>query len=179
MPNLHFIRPADANEVKMAWIAALKYIGPTALSLSRQNLPELEHTKVSYADGMGRGGYIILQAKGKPDFTIFSTGSEVHLALEVSMRLEKIGKKVRVVSMPCWAIFDKQPNDYKDSVLGGDIGTRVSIEAGVELGWHKYIGSDGIAICMESFGHSAPAEDLAIEFGFTSDAIVERLIASR
>ncbi len=179
MPNLHVIRPADANEVKMAWLAALRYQGPTALILSRQNLPELAHTKVSYDEGMGRGGYIVLQAKGKPDFTIFSTGSEVHLSLEVAQRLEKIGKQVRVVSMPCWALFDKQPNDYKESVLGGDIGTRVAIEAGVEFGWHKYIGHAGIAICMESFGHSAPAEDLAIEFGFTSDAIVERLIASR
>lgn len=179
MPNLHVIRPVDANEVKMAWIAALKYNGPTALILSRQNLPELPHTKVSYKDGMERGAYIVLQAKGKPDFTIFSTGSEVQLSLEVAESLEKIGKKVRVVSMPCWALFEKQSNDYKDSVLGGDIGVRVAVEAGVELGWHKYIGHAGIAVCMESFGHSAPAEALAIEFGFTRDAIVERLIAAR
>jgi transketolase len=178
MPNLHVIRPADANEVKMAWIAALKYHGPTALILSRQNLPELPHTKVSYCEGMGRGAYIVSQTKGKPDFTIFSTGSEVHLSLDVAQRLEKTGKKVRVISMPCWALFEEQPNDYKDSVLGGDIGIRVAIEAGVEFGWHKYIGHAGIAICMKSFGHSAPAEDLAIEFGFTGDAIVERLIAA-
>jgi transketolase len=178
MPNLHLIRPADANEVKMAWLAALRYVGPTALILSRQNLPELAHTKVPYDDGMRRGGYIVLQAKGKPDVTIFSTGSELHLAIEAAERLEKIGKKTRVVSMPCWALFDKQHNDYKDSVVGGDIGLRVAIETGVELGWHKYIGMDGIAICMESFGHSAPAEDLAVEFGFTVDAIVERIIAS-
>jgi len=178
MPNLHVIRPADTHEVKMAWIAALRYRGPTAIVLSRQHLPDLEQTKLSYEEGMAKGAYIVVASKGKPDFTLFSTGSELHLAVEAASRLEKIGKKTRVVSMPCWALFDKQSNDYKASVCGGDIGIRVAIEAGSELGWHKYIGSDGVAICMESFGHSAPAEDLAIEFGFNVDAIVERLIAS-
>ncbi len=178
IPNLHVIRPSDTNEVKMAWIAALRYRGPTAIVLSRQNLPDLSSTKVSYDEGVGRGAYIVYASKGEPDFTLFSTGSELHVAVEAALRLEKIGKKARVVSMPCWALFDKQSDDYKDSVCGGSIGTRVAIEAGSELGWHKYIGIDGIAICMESFGHSAPAEDLAIEFGFNVDAIVERLIAS-
>jgi transketolase len=177
MPNLHVIRPADTHEVKMAWIAALKYRGPTAIVLSRQNLPDLTHTFVAYERGMGRGGYIVRQASGKPDFTIFSTGSELHLAIEVAERLETMRKEVRVVSMPCWALFDKQADDYKASVMGGNIGIRVAIEAGSELGWHKYIGLDGIAICMHTFGHSAPAEKLAEYFGFTVDAIVERLIA--
>jgi transketolase len=180
MPNLHVIRPADSHEVKMAWIAALRYRGPTAIVLSRQHVPELEETKkVSYEQGMNKGAYIVYASKGKPDFTLFSTGSELHLAIEAASRLEKIGKKSRVISMPCWALFEKQSNDYKDSVCGGDIGIRVAIEAGSELGWHKYIGLDGVTICMESFGHSAPAEDLAIEFGFNVDAIIERLIASQ
>ncbi len=179
MPNLHLIRPADSNEVKMAWIAALKYRGPTAIVLSRQNLPELTHTKVPYEQGMGRGGYVVRHAKGKPDFTLFSTGSELHLALQAAEKLATMRKEVRVVSMPCWALFDKQSDDYKDSILGGDIGIRVAIEAGSELGWHKYIGSDGLAICMHSFGHSAPAEKLAECFGFTVDAIVEKLIAAQ
>ncbi len=96
MPNLHVIRPADANEVKMAWIAALSYQGPTALILSRQNLPELAHTKVPYSEGMGRGAYIVQHASGKPDVTLFSTGSEVHLAIEVAESLEKIGKNASV-----------------------------------------------------------------------------------
>jgi transketolase len=177
MPNLHVIRPADTNEVKMAWIAALRYRGPTAIVLSRQSLPDLAHTKVPYAEGMGRGGYIVHATRGKPDYTIFSTGSELHLAIEAAEQLEKIGKKVRVVSMPCAALFEKQPDDYKDSVTGGEIGIRVAIEAAADLSWYKYIGRNGIAICMESFGHSAPAADLAQEFGFTVDAIVERLIA--
>lgn len=176
MPNLHVIRPGDSHEVRMAWIAALKYKGPTAIILSRQNLPDLESTKVRYDQGMGRGAYIVKKEKGRPDFTLFSTGSELSLAMEVAESLEKIGKHVRVVSMPCWALFEKQSEEYKKSVVDGDLGVRVAIEAASEFGWHKYIGRDGIAICMEGFGHSAPAPDLAQEFGFTVDAIVERLL---
>lgn len=178
MPNLHVIRPADSHEVRMAWIAALTYKGPTAIVLSRQNLPDLEVTKVAYEEGMACGGYIVRKEKSKPDFTLFATGSELSLSLDVAERLEKLGKSVRVVSMPCWALFEKQKSDYKHSVVGSDIGVRVAIEAASEFGWHKYIGLDGIAICMEGFGHSAPAADLAVEFGFTVDAIVERLICS-
>ena len=178
IPNLHLIRPADANEVKMAWIAALRYKGPTAIVLSRQNLPELPHTNVSYDEGMARGGYIVKEgAKEALDFTLFSTGSELALALEVAERLETMGKKVRVISMPCWALFDKQPESYKESVVEGALGVRAAIEAAIDFGWHKYIGRHGVAICMERFGESAPAPDLAQEFGFTVDAIVERLIA--
>ncbi|NGX41864.1 MAG: Transketolase [Chlamydiae bacterium] len=176
MPNLQVIRPADANEVKMAWVAALRYQGPTALILSRQNLPELSGTKVPYAEGVGRGAYVLKKETGKLDYTLVATGSEVFLALDVAEELEKHGKSVRVISMPCWELFEKQNADYKESVFGGDLGQRVSIEAGVELGWHKYIGSDGIAICMESFGASAPAKALAEEFGFTVDSILQRIL---
>jgi transketolase len=163
----------------MAWMAALHHRGPTAIILSRQHLPDLVETKVAYQEGMGRGAYVVWEAEGKPDFTIFSTGSELYLAVETAVRLEKIDKKARVVSMPCWELFDKQSDDYKDSVMGGDIGIRVAIEAATDFGWHKYIGCEGVSICMESFGASAPAEDLALEFGFTVDAILERLIASQ
>lgn len=175
MPNLHLIRPGDSHEVRMAWLAALRYKGPTAIILSRQNLPDLVETEISYKDGMGRGAYIIKKEKKKADFTLFSTGSELHLAMEVAAHLEKSGKNVRVVSMPCWSIFEEQDESYKRSIIGGDIGKRVAIEAGSELGWHKYIGIDGIAICMKGFGLSAPAQELAVEFGFTADAIVKRL----
>ncbi len=177
IPHLHVIRPGDSHEVKMAWLAALRYKGPTALILSRQNLPDLAETNVSFVQGVGRGAYIIKKEKGKPDFTLFSTGSELSLAMEAAARLETLGKKVRVISMPCWEIFEKQPKEYKESVVGGDLGVRVAIEAATEFGWHKYIGRSGIAICMEGFGHSAPAPELAQEFGFTVDAIVERLIS--
>ncbi|HSX13884.1 MAG TPA: transketolase [Chlamydiales bacterium] len=175
MPHLHLIRPGDSHEVRMAWLAALQYKGPTAIVLSRQNLPDLAETFVPYKEGMARGAYIIKKEKKKPDFTLFSTGSELHLAMEVAAVLEKKGKDVRVVSMPCWALFDQQDEAYKKRILGGDIGKRVAIEAGTELGWHKYIGIDGIAICMKGFGLSAPAPELAVEFGFTSEAIVKRL----
>nr|WP_079989463.1 transketolase [Candidatus Protochlamydia phocaeensis] len=176
IPHLQVIRPADSREVKMAWIAALKYKGPTALILSRQNLPDLEATDIPYAEGMGRGAYIVKKEKSKPDFTLLATGSELSLALNVAEELEKLGKSVRVISMPCWELFEKQEADYKESLLGGDIGKRVSIEAGVDLGWHKYIGRDGIAICMESFGASAPASVLAKEYGFTVEDILERIL---
>lgn len=176
IPNLHVIRPADANEVKMAWLAALKYDGPTALILSRQNLPELSETAVSYADGLARGAYIIKKERTKPDFTLVATGSEVSLALDVTAELEKIGKSVRVVSMPSWELFEKQTPDYKASIFGGNIGKRISIEAGVALGWHKYIGSDGITISIEGFGASAPYRVLAAEYGYTVESILERIL---
>ena len=176
MPNLHVIRPADANEVKGAWIAALRYKGPTALVLSRQNLPELEGSKRAFAEGVGKGAYILKKEREKPDFTLVATGSEVSVAIGVAEELEKMGKNVRVISMPCVELFEEQSESYKDSVFGGNLGKRVSIEAAAELGWHKYIGRDGIAICMESFGASAPADDLAKEFGFTVEAILERLL---
>jgi len=176
IPQLHVIRPADANEVKMAWIAALNYQGPTALILSRQNLPTLAATNVPYAEGMERGAYIIKKEAAVPNFTLVATGSEVPLALDVAKELEKIGKSVRVISMPCWEIFEKQSPEYKESIFGGDLGQRVSIEAGVEQGWHKYIGRSGIAICMEGYGASAPASALATEFGFTVEAILEQIL---
>lgn len=177
IPHLHVIRPADSHEVKMAWLAALRYKGPTALILSRQNLPDLPETDLPYDQGMARGAYIVKKEKGgHPDFTFFSTGSELSLALDAAKRLETMGKRTRVVSMPCWALFEKQSDEYKKSVVDGPLGVRVAIEAASEFGWHKYIGRDGIAICMEGFGHSAPAADLAQDFGFTVDAVVERLL---
>jgi len=177
MPNLHVIRPADSNEVKMAWLAALRYKGPTAIVLARQNLPEIPGTQIEYQQGMGRGAYIIKKETAPPQFTLFATGSELSLAMEVASALEKRGKSVRVVSMPCWEIFEKQSEDYKASVVEGSIGKRVSIEAASSFGWTKWIGRDGIAISMEGFGESAPASDLALEFGFNVDAILDRLLS--
>ena len=176
IPHLQVIRPADTREVRMAWIAALKYQGPTALILTRQNLPDLEGTLVPYAEGMGRGAYIIKKEKSTPDFTLVATGSEVSLALNVAQELEKMGKSVRVISMPCWELFEEQNEDYKESIFGGDLGKRVSIEAGIDLGWYKYIGRKGIPICIDGFGASAPAKALAKEYGFTVEDILERIL---
>ncbi len=176
IPLLQVIRPADTHEVRKAWIAALRYNGPTTIILTRQNLPDLEGTDVPYAEGMGRGAYIIRREKGKPDYTLIATGSELSLAVDVANELEKLGKFVRIVSMPCWELYEKQDPEYKASVFGGDIGKRVSIEAGVDLGWYKYIGLDGVAICMEKFGDSAPASVLAKEFGFNVEDILTRIL---
>ncbi|MGL5263735.1 MAG: transketolase [Candidatus Rhabdochlamydia sp.] len=177
IPNVHLIRPADNWEVKMGWMAALRYRGPTILVLSRQALPELDACNVSYEEGMSKGAYIVKQEQGKPEFTLMATGSEVSLALDVATSLEKVGKKVRVISMPCWQIFELQDEEYKEKIIGGDLGVRVSIEAGVSFGWSKWIGSEGISISIESFGESAPMSDLAAEFGFTVDAILNRLLS--
>ena len=176
MPNLAVFRPADANEVKRSWVAMLNRTGPCCIILTRQKLPTLEHTEVACAEGVGRGAYIIKKESGKADFTLFATGSEVSLAMDVAASLEKMGKGVRVVSMPCWELFEEQPQDYKDSVVGGDIGKRVSIEAGVGLGWQRWVGPEGITICMEGFGLSAPMADLQNEFGFNVEAILERIL---
>jgi transketolase len=175
IPQLQVIRPADNWEVKMAWVAALKYQGPTALLLSRQALTDLPATHKPYHEGLGRGAYIVRHEKSKPDFTLFATGSELSLAIDVAIALEKQGRAVRVISMPCWELFEAQDAAYQASVVGGNLGRRVSIEAGVSLGWHKWIGSDGISISMETFGESAPQAELADEFGFTVDAILNKL----
>lgn len=177
IPNLHVIRPADDTEVKMAWIAALRYRGPTAIILSRQNLPSLDGTKKSYDDGMAKGAYIVKQEKSKPDFTLLATGSELSLALDVASALEKRDKAVRVVSLPCFELFEKQSAAYKDEILGGDIGQRVSIEAGVSMGWGKWVGPSGLSISIETFGASAPMSDLQAEYGFNVDAILNRLLS--
>lgn len=177
MPNLQLIRPGDNWEVKMAWIAALRYRGPTALVLSRQALPELTGTNVPYEHGLGKGAYIVKKENGKVDFALFATGSELSLAIDVATALEKRGKNVRVVSMPCWQLFELQSPAYKQSVVGGDLGRRVSIEAGVSFGWNRWIGPEGIPISIETFGESAPAGDLATEFGFTVDSILDRILS--
>lgn len=176
IPNLQVIRPADANEIKMAWLAALKYSGPTAIILSKQQLPLCQGTAKSYADGLGLGAYIVKQNKEKKaDFTLIATGSEVSLALKVSEALEHKGFAVSVISMPCWEIFENQPDAYKSSILGKDTGLRVSIEAASELGWHKYV-LTGKTISIKSFGKSGLSVDLAKEFGFTVEKIMEKIL---
>ncbi|WP_213358322.1 transketolase [Chlamydiifrater phoenicopteri] len=176
IPGLRVFRAADANEAKVAWLSALKYEGPTALIWSRQNLPTLEETNRPFSEGASKGGYVLIKEKRTPDYTFFATGSEVHLAVEVAHELSRLGKSVRVVSMPCWEIFEEQDDSYKNSVVGGDLGKRVSIEAGSSLGWFKYIGTDGIALSVESFGLSGSPKQVAEEFGFTVHGVLEQLL---
>ncbi|AAP98853.1 transketolase B [Chlamydia pneumoniae TW-183] len=178
IPGLYVIRPADANEVRGAWIAGLKHTGPTVIVLSRQALPTLPAAHRPFKDGVGRGAYIVLKESGeKPDYTLFATGSEVSLALSVAKELEHLDKQVRVVSFPCWELFEAQDVDYKQSIVGGDLGIRVSIEAGSALGWYKYIGSEGLAIAMDRFGYSGASDDVSEECGFTTEQILQRILS--
>ena len=171
IPGLLVLRPADANEVKMSWLAALLYEGPSAIVLSRQPLNELSPR--SYAEGVGRGAYIVQKEVGdQVDYLLLATGSEVHLALEVA---KELGPTTRVVSMPSWELFESQPLSYKKTLLQGKV--KVSIEAGVAQGWHKYIGADGITIALTWFGESGSISDLAERFGYTKEAIVNKIRA--
>ena len=178
IPGLRVVRPADANEIKGAWLAALANSGPTALILSRQNLPTLKETKRSFREGVGRGAYVLIKEEGgRPDYTLCASGSEVHLAVEVAQSLLALDKRVRVVSFPCWELFERQDAEYRESVIGGDLGLRVSIEAGSALGWYKYIGSNGLAIAMDGFGMSGAPHAVAEACGFTVDDIVQRILS--
>ncbi|RAP31942.1 transketolase [Candidatus Marinamargulisbacteria bacterium SCGC AG-414-C22] len=174
MPNLTVIRPADSNEVRGAWIAALtQNETPTALVLSRQGLPEIETSNI---DKVQYGAYIIYKEKDEHiDYAIYSTGAEVSLAIDVAKTLENEGKSVRVVSMPSFELFDAQENDYKNTILAKTAKFHVAIEAQTSFGWHKYVGSDGICITMEDYGLSAPATDLADYFGFTVEKIISKI----
>jgi transketolase len=180
IPNLWFVRPADAKETVGAWRAALeREDGPVALALSRQKVPTLAETS---ADGVSRGAYVLWEsegANGLPDVLLLATGSEVQLALAAGKRLAEQGTSARVVSMPCWELFDAQPREYRDEVLPPDARARLSVEAGVELGWSRWVGSDGDSLSIERFGASAPGGTVLENLGFTVDAVVERALALR
>ena len=174
IPNLHTIRPADANETSYAWQAAVEYNGPTALILSRQGLPVYDRSKLGYADGVLKGGYIMKDSSSAPDVILIATGSEVELAIKASEELEKENIKTRVVNLACWELFEKQPESYKESVIPKEIKARLSIEAGVKLGWKEYVGSYGDCISIEKFGASAPDKVLFENYGFTVDNVVRK-----
>jgi transketolase len=175
IPNLVVIRPADANETAAAWRVALeRRDGPTALILTRQKLPVLAETRRNYADTVARGAYILAESSGIPTLILIATGSEVSLALEARDIMAEKGTAVRVVSMPSWELFDAQPTEYQESVLPPQIRARLAIEAGVSMGWHKYVGPNGDVIGLEHFGASAPYKVLMQRWGFTPEAVVER-----
>lgn len=175
IPGMYVFRPADANEVVECWRQALRLKNhPVCLALTRQALPTLDRQKYASAAGCAKGAYILADAPdAKPEVLILATGSEVVLALEAYEKLQIEGVKVRVVSMPCWALFDQQPPEYRDYVLPHTVKARVAVEAGVTLGWERYIGMSGTAIGMTTFGASAPFKDLMKHFGFTVEHIVE------
>ena len=175
IPNMTVIRPMDANETAEAWKSALKNKkGPTCLVLTRQNLPVYDRAGLGWAksEEAQKGGYVLCEDE---DFEaiIIATGSEVELAVEAKAKLNEQGVKVRIVSMPSTNIFDEQPQEYKESVLPKNILKRVAVEAGVTLGWYKYVGLEGRVIGLDRFGASAPYKTLYKEFGITTDTIVE------
>ena len=173
IPGLVVIRPCDANEAAHAWRAALADSNrPTALILTRQNLPTLDRTKLAPADNVAKGGYILSEAKGDAKVILIATGSEVSLALAAQEKLAADGIPARVVSMPSFELFEDQPQSYRDEVLPPTIPARVGIEAGIRQGWDRYLGLNGTFVGMTGFGLSAPFAKIYEEFGFTVENVV-------
>ncbi len=183
IPNLTVIRPADAHETAEAWRAAmLNRKGPTALVLSRQKLPVLDQTKYASAEGLHRGGYVLWQShETDHDAIVIGTGSEVAIALQAGEKLASEGLRVRVVSLPSWEVFDKQPQDYRENILPRKAKARIAVEAGAKLGWEHYVGIEGAVVGLDHFGASAPADVLYEKFGITSDhvAVVARALVEK
>lgn len=173
MPNTQIFRPGDARETAAAYIAALVFNGPTLLALSRQTL------KSQSGSGMDalKGGYV-LSCDGNPDVILLASGSEVGLAAEAAEQLRSEGKKVRVVSMPCTSLFDKQTDEYRESVLPAACKARVVVEAGSSFGWERYAGDCGEYVCIDKFGASAPASKIFEAYGFTVENVCDKARAS-
>ncbi|MDB5085587.1 MAG: transketolase, partial [Bacilli bacterium] len=167
LPGITVIRPADANETAQAWKYAIENKhGPTALILTRQNLPILQETAHLAPDYLKRGAYVVSDAQNAQAI-LLASGSEVSLAVNAQRELYEEGIAVRVVSMPSWELFEKQTQDYKESVLPAHLTARVGIEMAVPFGWDRYVGSGGRMIAMHGFGASGKAEDILPYFGFT------------
>jgi transketolase len=179
IPNLTVIRPGDANETAVAWRVALEMRDrPVLLVLSRQNVPTLDRDRIASADGLRRGGYVLLDApNAKPELILIASGSEVGLIVTAAERLDEQGIAVRCVSMPSWELFEALPQADRDAVLPPSVGARLAVELGVRQGWERYIGKHGDMLGVERFGASAPAEVLLQEYGFTVDNVCARAIA--
>ena len=171
IPDTYVFRPADGRETAVAYISALKLNAPSVMALSRQNLPQIEGTGKNAL----RGGYVLRDCEGTPDAIIMASGSEVETAVNAYelLKTENAGLKVRVVSMPCMELFDKQDEEYRESVLPDKVRTRIAVEASAANAWYKYIGLDGKLISMRRFGASAPAGRLFEYFGFTAEKVAE------
>ena len=181
IPNLAVIRPCDAHEVREAWRAALKRANcPTAFALSRQKVAVIDRKKFADARGLHKGGYVLAEAENKngravtPRLILIATGSEVGLTMSAREKLTAQGIPTRVVSMPCWEFFDEQSAKYRESVLPSNVKARLSVEAGVSLGWAKYVGDKGDTLAVDRFGESAPAEDVFRDYGFTVENVIKK-----
>jgi transketolase len=176
IPGLDVVRPADANETAAAWAQILtRHDGPSALCLTRQAVPTFDRSTLGKTSGVAKGAYVLVEGsrQGNPDVILIATGSEVHLAVEAAEQLEKKGTSARVVSMPCREWFEKQSRSYQQKVLPPAVRARVSVEAGVSLGWHDLVGDAGRTISLEHFGASADYQTLFREFGITVEAVVK------
>ena len=176
IPRLVVIRPGDANETAVAWRVAIETRDrPIALVLTRQNVPTLDRSQFAAAEGLRRGAYVLADApNGRPDIVLIGTGSELHLVAGARQRLREQQIQARVVSMPSWELFDKQPKDYRDAVLPKSLAPRLAVEAASPQGWHRYVGDSGEVIGIERFGASAPGNVLMENFGFTVNHVFER-----
>ncbi|MEB8775636.1 transketolase, partial [Bacillus cereus] len=173
IPGLTVIRPSDANETASAWAYALQQTdGPVVLVLSRQNLPVFNETKANI-ENFSKGAYVLTQTNENPDVILIATGSEVSLAASAKAKLEEDQVSVRIVAMPSWELFDRQSNEYKESVLPSSITKRVSLEMGVSLGWERYVGQEGKVISIETFGASGTGAEVMNLFGFTTENVVQ------
>ena len=178
IPQLWFIRPADANETAVAWQVALERTdGPVALAFSRQKVATLDRTEVAAAAGLERGAYTLWESSSSPDLILIATGTEVSLALAAGRQLAGDGTAVRVVSMPCWELFELQPEEYRDQVLPPEVKARLSVEAGVAFGWKQWVGDGGASISIEHFGASAPGAIVLEKFGFNLDNVISHAAA--
>ncbi len=175
IPRILLFRPADANEVAETWrfIMPLKTI-PVAMALTRQAVPTFDRSKYASAAGLAKGAYIMADSGGTPDIILMGTGSEVQLCVGAYEKLTAEGVKARVVSMPCWRLFDQQSAEYKRQVLPPEVRARVAVEAGSSMGWSEYVGPDGYVVSRNDFGASAPLKDLLKHFGFTVDDVVAK-----
>ncbi len=172
VPNCWVIRPADANETAEAWRVAIKRTeGPTALALTRQSVPTMNRSDYASAEGVRRGGYVLSDSEGTPDVILIATGSEVQLALEAKKALANEGVQARVVSMPCWGLFDEQEEAYRKEVLPPAITARVAVEAGTSFGWERYVGLKGKIVGIDRFGESAPYQEIYQHLGITAETV--------
>jgi transketolase len=181
IPHLFVIRPADPAEVSEAWrIAILRRHAPTALALTRQKVPVIDRNRFAKADGLRRGAYVLADAESAdgsvttPKLILIATGSEVSLTLEARERLQSEGVPTRVVSLPCWELFDEQSQEYRDEVLPPAVGARLAVEAGVRQGWDRFVGPKGDVVCLARFGASAPGDVVLKELGFNIDNVLKR-----
>jgi transketolase len=171
MPHLTVIRPADATEVPVAWMAAIeRKAGPTALILTRQNLPVFDRSQLAPAEGLLSGGYILRDAPN-PEMILIASGSEVCVALGAAKLLEQEGRRIRLVNLGSWELFEEQSQAYRDSVLPPSVPLRLAIEAAASFGWERYVGAQGAIHGIDDFGHSAPWKVIAQKLGFTPEAI--------